>query len=188
MRFLISLALLVLASTAFAEGDGKLAACAVPGYNSIYVAGAGLYIGGEQDAAQLGKLKGLGVRHVIDLRASDAEGALLPEAQTAKALGFSYQRIAVRNAEDLTRDKAKLLDEALAAAKGEPVLIHCSTGNRAAALLALRDVWMQNKAPEQALGFSERSGLSKLAPEVRRRLGGVEPQLANATARTSSAP
>ncbi|HKY91340.1 MAG TPA: hypothetical protein VJM11_09885, partial [Nevskiaceae bacterium] len=74
----------------------KVKACLVPGYQELYVAGAGLYVGGEQDAAQLEKMKSLGVKHVIDLRDAPATATSLApdaEAEVAKGLGLTYARV-----------------------------------------------------------------------------------------------
>jgi protein tyrosine phosphatase (PTP) superfamily phosphohydrolase (DUF442 family) len=84
----------------------------------------------------------------------------------AQKAGLGYRRLAVRGKEDLTLEKSKALDEVLREAKGEPVLVHCTTGNRAAALLALRDALVLGKTREASLSFMRRSGLVKLEPTV----------------------
>ncbi len=155
---------LAFAPPALAQDDGPH--CAVPGLKDVLVAGAGLYVGGEQDAAQLKTLhEKFAVKHVVDLRPADTQGAA-PEAKLAKAAGQTYVRIAVKGAEDLTLENAKKLDAALAATKGEAVLVHCTTGNRAAALLALRDALVRKVPADEALSFMRRSGLTKLETAV----------------------
>ena len=175
MRPLLATLLLATAPAVARADDTPAGHCAVPGLNDVRVAGAGLYVGGEQDAAQLRKLKeSLGVALVVDLRPEDAAGAV-PEAKLAAAAGLRYQRIAIRGGDDLTLANAKRLDEALRGAKGAPVLVHCTSGNRAAALLALRDALVLGQPPEVALAFIGRSGLNKLEPVVRQRLAEAEP-------------
>lgn len=165
MRALVIAAVLS-ASVSWADA----AHCAVPGMKDVLVAGAGLYVGGEQDAEQLAKLKKtFNVKHVIDLRPADVSGAV-PEAKLAKKAGQKYVRIAVSGADDLTLENAKKLDAAMKAAKGEPVLVHCTSGNRAAALLALRDGLVLGQSNETALAFMKRSGLTKLESTVVERL------------------
>ena len=161
-----SLALcLLVAATPLRAGDGGVSHCAVPGFRGVLVAGAGLYVGAEQDQEQLHKLRTLGVKLVIDLRPDEGDAGM-PEARLAASAGLDYRRVVVRGAEDLTSERARALEAAIKTAKGEPVLVHCSTGNRAAALLALRDALVRGQSREASLSFMRRSGLIKLESAV----------------------
>lgn len=165
---------LAVAGPTFATERAAPAHCLVPGYSSIYVAGPALYVGGEQDAEQLERLRGLGVKHIVDLRPADSAATGEPgEAALATELGLGYRNIGVTGAKDLTRENASALHDALVAANGEPVLVHCASGNRAAALLALRDAWFAGKTTEQSLSFSRRSGLTALEADVLKALQGA---------------
>lgn len=158
----LGIVLVMLSSAAFADASH----CAVPGMKDVLVAGAGLYVGGEQDAEQLVKLKKtFNVKHVVDLRPVGGD-----EAKFAKKAGQKYTRIPVDGAGDLTLENAKKLDAVMKAAKDEPVLVHCTTGNRAAALLALRDGLVLSKSKEDSLAFMKRSGLTKLETSVSEKL------------------
>jgi protein tyrosine phosphatase (PTP) superfamily phosphohydrolase (DUF442 family) len=88
---------------------------------------------------------------------------------------MSYVRIPVAGAADLTRINVELLDTALRVA--EPagrVLLHCVSGNRVGALLALRENWLYGASPEDALALGRAAGLTSLEPETRKLLG-LEP-------------
>ncbi len=144
--------------------------CAVPGFTDVRVAGANLYVGGNQDAAQLKKLHGFGVRFVIDLR-PEKDG----EAKDAARAKLKYRKLPVHGADDLTLANAQALDAAILEAKGAPVLVHCTSGNRAAALLALRDALVLRQPKDQSLSFMKRSGLTTLADAVAAKIPEEDP-------------
>lgn len=145
--------------------------CAVPGYDAVYVLGPTLYSGAQQREGDWADIKALGVKHVIDLRGADAD----PEQSIVESQGLSYQRVPVEGAADLTRDKAEALDRAIAAAGGEPVYVHCVTGRRAAALLAVRAILVEETSREQALDRARRSGLGSFEPQLLEALEAARP-------------
>ncbi|TAJ52464.1 MAG: hypothetical protein EPN60_03105 [Nevskiaceae bacterium] len=163
------LLLTLLFGTAAGADEARPAAAAVPGFQALFLAGPNLYSGGPPDRASLEKLRDMGLRHVIDLR--PAEPGMETEAAWAAELGLSFRRLPVRGAEDLTPEMVRRLDQELATLKGEPVLVHCASGNRSSALLALRASWIEGLPPEEALRLGQRGGLTKLAPAVRKALG-----------------
>ena len=55
-----------------------------------------------------------------------------------------------------------------------PVLLHCGSGNRIGALLALRAVWLEGKDPAAALDYGKAAGLTGLEPAVKSMLGLAE--------------
>ena len=73
---------------------------------------------------------------------------------------------------DLTLHNAQALAAALAeAGPGHPVLLHCASGNRAGALLALKAHSIDLLPPAQALELGRRAGLKALEPVVRQLIG-----------------
>ena len=79
-----------------------------------------------------------------------------------------YVSIPVGGAEDITFETAAVLGQALSEADG-PVLLHCVSGNRAAAVLALRE--SQNGADsEAALALGLEAGLTRHRTVVEERL------------------
>lgn len=184
MRGLVVMALAAwLAATCSpAQAGTPLPSCAVPGYQQVYVPGPGVFSGGLQSETDLQRLhEQMGVQHIIDLRPADAEGAE-PESAIAQRLGVSYQRIAIADRTDLTPEHARMLHRALQDHAGEPVLVHCVTGKRAAALLTLRAVWEQGQPPDDAIAHGRRMGLDTAEPMVADLLGLPVAQAATAVA------
>lgn len=129
----------------------------------------GLYAGGQPDAAQLHTFARDGVKVVIDLRGAD-EARGYDEAAVTGELGLRYVRLPIGGASDLTPANATALAALLGAAQG-PVLLHCASGNRVGALLALSAAESEGLAPSTALELGKRAGLRSLEPAVRERLG-----------------
>lgn len=132
---------------------------------------ANLQVGGQPDATQLRAFATRG-GVVIDVRApGEARG--YDEAALAKELGLRYLNLPVAGAADLTTANALALHAALVAAEG-PVLLHCASGNRAGALLALEAARYEGLDAESALALGRSGGLKSLEPAVRERLGAPE--------------
>lgn len=126
----------------------------------------GLLVGGQPTLEQLRRLRELGVRTVINLR-TEGEGGPTPEE--VEALGLDYVRLAVDGAADISEEKARTLDVVLAQVD-RPAVLHCGSGNRVGALLALRAYYVDGASPEEALRVGEEAGLTRLEPVVRERL------------------
>ncbi len=135
----------------------------------LHIPRAGLVTGGQPAADAWGDLHAAGVRRVISLLpASEVAGR--DEAAEVRANGMDYVQIDVASANDLTADKARRLWQALQGDKGT-VLVHCASGNRVGALLALGAMQVGDMTPQAALEFGKAAGLTKLEPVVRERLG-----------------
>ncbi|QDA57833.1 beta-lactamase hydrolase domain-containing protein [Thermomonas aquatica] len=101
----------------------------------LHVPRAGLVTGGQPEAVAWTVLARRGVATVVNLRPA-AEMAGRDEAAEVSAAGMAYHAIPVDGAAGITLDKARALRSLLAAANG-PVLVHCASGNRVGALIAL---------------------------------------------------
>jgi protein tyrosine phosphatase (PTP) superfamily phosphohydrolase (DUF442 family) len=127
----------------------------------------GVTTGGKPSAQQLAAAKHSGVRTVI---------SLLPEAETqdeaaeAQKLGLRFVSIPVPDASGLTRENAERLAKEMDAPEAKPLLLHCASGNRAGALLALRAYYVDHASSESALSLGESAGLTSLRPAVVERL------------------
>lgn len=128
----------------------------------------GLHTAGQPDAGQLARAAAAGVTTVIDLR-GEAEERGFDEAATVQALGLRYLRLPVAGAEGVTVEAARQLHALLAGADG-PVLLHCASGNRAGALLALAAAHVEGADNATALELGRAAGLGSLAPVVERQL------------------
>ncbi|MBN8728701.1 MAG: hypothetical protein J0H15_13500 [Xanthomonadales bacterium] len=128
----------------------------------------GLVTGGQPDAPALGQFANAGGALVIDLRAA-GEPRGYAEAALARELGLGYVNLPIADAGDLTAENAARLHQLLADASG-PVLLHCASGNRVGALLAI-EAAERGLDPQAALELGRRAGLTTLEPVVRVHLG-----------------
>lgn len=129
---------------------------------------ANRYAGGQPSAAALLELRDAGVRHVINLR-TDAEPQAYDEAAQVTALGMTYHHLPVAGAAGVNVENAQALDALLAGLGDEPLLLHCASGNRVGALMALRAA-LHGSSTEAAIAEGYRWGLRSLTPVVRQRL------------------
>ena len=108
-----------------------------------------------------------GYAAVIDLRRPEENRGIEEQAEVER-LGMSYVSIPVDGADGVTYDNASLLDQVLEQTEG-PVLIHCGSGNRAGALLSLREK-LNGADNETALAVGRAGSLTRLEPVVIERL------------------
>ena len=93
----------------------------------------------------------------------------MPDERAAvEGLGMSYVSLPILGAGDITYDNADALDRLLAQFD-KPVVVHCGTGNRAGALLALR-AKLNGADDETALEAGRDTGLQGLEGVVKERL------------------
>ncbi|WP_312236915.1 sulfur transferase domain-containing protein [Stenotrophomonas sp.] len=123
-----------------------------------------LYTAGQPSAAQLQQAAEAGVTTVIDLRQPDEDRGF-DETAAAERLGLRYVRIPVAGAAGLTQANARALRATLAQSTG-PVLLHCASGNRAGALLAVLQA-QDGASVEQALELGRRAGMTSLEAPTR---------------------
>ena len=144
---------------------------------------AGVLSGGQPTEEQIALAARAGFRTVINLRTAEEQGFEW-EREAVEKSGMRYVQIPVAGASGLTRDNAERLDRELEQSleKG-PVLLHCASGNRIGALLALRAAWLEGVEPEKALQYGRESGMTGLEAATSERLG-----LAPAAAQPQAAP
>jgi uncharacterized protein (TIGR01244 family) len=127
----------------------------------------GIATAGQPSAAQLAAGAASGFKTVIDLRGSDEDRGM-DEKAVIEGLGMSYITLPVEGGAGVTYANAAALDRLLAQVEG-PVLIHCSTGNRAGALLALR-AKLNGADAESALALGVAGGVTGLKQVVEQKL------------------
>lgn len=125
-----------------------------------------LLICGQPTAEQLREASEFGVKQVISL--CDAKECPYDEAAVAQSLGLDFISLPVVLPHGVNEANARLLQKAM---HQGPTLIHCSTGNRAAALMALRAYHCHGHDANTALMHGQNAGLTKLEPLVRQHLG-----------------
>lgn len=123
-----------------------------------------LYTAGQPSAAQLQQAAAAGVTTLIDLR-QPYEARGFDETAAAERLGLRYVRIPIAGAAGLTDANAQALRTALAQSQG-PVLLHCASGNRAGALLALLEA-RNGASVDEALTLGRAAGMTSLEAPTR---------------------
>lgn len=122
---------------------------------------------GQPDAEKLALFAEAGYVAVVDLR-GEGENRGLDEVSVVEGLGLDYVNLPVSGADSISWDNATKLRHILSSYDG-PVLVHCGSGNRVGALLALSK--SQNGADdEEALAYGRAAGMTGLEPVVRSRL------------------
>ncbi len=133
---------------------------------NVREAGEQVYSAGQPSAQQLQELAGQGLAAVINLRAV-GEDAGFDEPALLQQAGVAYYHIPVSGGADLTPENAERLHGLLAQHAGQPVLVHCASGNRVGALLAVRAHRLQGQDAEQALATGRQAGMTRLEGAVR---------------------
>lgn len=123
-------------------------------------------VSGAIDAADLGRIRAAGVKHLINLRTAE-ESQGFDEALIASGLGLNYHAIPIAGAQSLTRENAQRLDDLLDQTGDQLTLIHCASGNRVGALIAVREAWIKRQPTEAAIAEGKRWGLTSLEGAVR---------------------
>jgi uncharacterized protein (TIGR01244 family) len=127
----------------------------------------GVLSGGQPSREQIEAAGASGFGTVINLRVEKEEGFEW-EAETVENLGMRYISIPVAGSRGLTVENVRRLDAALSeSAKAGPVLLHCASGNRIGAMLALRAAWLHDVDTEAAIAFGRANGMTRLESIVR---------------------
>lgn len=129
----------------------------------------GITSSGQPDEAALKVFSDSGYAAVIDLRGA-GEDRGFDEQQVAEQLGLEYVSLPITEREAINFENATKLDQLLMQ-YDEPVLIHCGSGNRVGALLALR-ASLNGADDEAALATGREAGLTSLEAVVSERLAG----------------
>lgn len=131
----------------------------------------GVLTGGQPDEGQLADLGAAGYKTVVNLRTPGEPGEPADEARIVESHGMRYVSIPVAHGEGLSRENAEALGRVLSDRDARPVVIHCGSGNRVGALLALEKAWVEGEPPAKALEIGKAAGLTGLAPQVEKLLG-----------------
>jgi uncharacterized protein (TIGR01244 family) len=150
---------------------GTAAACAqqtAPGSQDANAYIEGVTGHGQPDLATLDEIRAAGYGVVIDLRMADEDRGLADERGAVESRGMSYVSLPIDGGADVTYENAEKLNEILSQSD-VPVFVHCGSGNRAGALLALR-AKLNGADNETAVEAGKRTGLTRLEDVVRQRL------------------
>ena len=122
---------------------------------------------GQPTVESLENLADSGFAAIIDLRRPEEDRGI-DEQAAVEGLGMSYVSLPIDGADGVNFENADALNQLLAEIDG-PVLVHCGSGNRAGAVLALAEK-LNGADNEKALQFGREAGLRGLEPTVRERL------------------
>jgi uncharacterized protein (TIGR01244 family) len=123
-------------------------------------------VSGALNQTDVENLRKAGVKHVIDLR-TEEETPDFDEARIVAEQGLMYHPIPIKGVESLTKVNAQKLDALFEQIGAEPALIHCSSGNRVGALIAVRATWIKGRPVDAAITEAKRWGLTRLEGPVR---------------------
>lgn len=118
---------------------------------------------GQPDAQQIQSYAQDGVKTIIDLRTDGEDRGMESESKVVEDAGMRYVSLPTSRG-DITFEQAEALDNLLEANPG-PVVVHCGSGNRVGALMALR-ASMKGASDDEALKVGRKYGLTSLAKRV----------------------
>lgn len=166
MRYLSLLAFLLLAFTAYADEGGQSIHVDL---DDVIAAGKvepvdGIMSSGQPDERALKVFAESGYAVVIDMRGPDEDRGMDDFEGAVEAAGMEYVSFPVVGADSISFETAAKLDQVLQGIDG-PVLMHCGSGNRVGAVLALRHS-LNGASDEQSIEFGKDAGMTRLEPRV----------------------
>ena len=105
---------------------------------------------------------------VIDMRGEGEDRGMENEQAVVEGLGMDYVAFPIASRDGISFENAERLDSLLEQYDG-PVLVHCGSGNRVGALLALRES-LNGASDEEALEYGREGGMTRLEDVVQERL------------------
>jgi uncharacterized protein (TIGR01244 family) len=147
-------AALIIASITGCADSGPIAQ-EIPGATNLHHDGD-LYVAGAVDEAGLTALKERGVTTVIDLRMPEQVSP--EEADQANALGLHYVHLPMQS-DHMTDEQAREFLDTMKGCGHQPTLIHCASGNRAAAMYGLYLGYTRQCDEDEALTRAKAAGL-----------------------------
>ncbi len=167
MRYLSLLAILLLAFTANAD-EGEQSIHVV--LDDIIAAGEvesadGITSSGQPDEEALMVFAESGYAVVIDMRGPDEDRGMDDFEGAVESTGMRYLAFPVVGTDQISFETAAKLDKVLQGFDG-PVLMHCGSGNRVGAVLALRQS-LNGATVEESIAFGKDAGMTRLESRVR---------------------
>lgn len=119
---------------------------------------------GQPTEEQLRILAQAGVKHIVNLRTASEQD--WDEAAFVKSLGMEYHSIPVARTGGITSANAQSLSQLLERID-QPALVHCGSGNRVGALMAVSAAQSRGLDIDAAVAEGQRWGLTGLESTVR---------------------
>ncbi|MBU1187472.1 MAG: hypothetical protein KKC01_00415 [Gammaproteobacteria bacterium] len=142
----------------------NLQQCAAHHCNAIKLSDGCLF-GSAPDPSTLQELADAGLKTVVDFRPA-SEWSCPDWPQRVQAAGMDFRHFPVSNVNEMTPTLTAAVWELWQDSTAQPLLMHCASGNRAAAALALAAVRHGGMNPQQALVLGQQAGLTKMLPAV----------------------
>ncbi|CBL45411.1 Hypothetical protein HDN1F_18280 [gamma proteobacterium HdN1] len=90
------------------------------------------------------------------------------EKELVSALGMQFHNFPIVSLADLTETMARAFGELLNDTAAHPMFMHCISGNRVGALLAVKAFYLDSADIEQAIAVGRTAGLTAMEMDVRR--------------------
>ena len=123
---------------------------------------------GALDEKKVAALANAGVELVINLQPDDELS--FDEAAAVAQVGMYYEHLPINGVADLKQLKILAFDNILRQHHGKKIAMHCGSGNRVGAAIALRAGWLRGRKMDTAMERGRSHGLTKLEDEVYKRL------------------
>ena len=123
---------------------------------------------GALDEDKVEALAKAGVELVINLQPDDELS--FDEAAAVERAGMDYEHLPINGAADLKQLNILAFDNILRQHHGKKTAVHCGSGNRVGAAMALRAGWLRGRKMDTAMERGRSHGLTKLEQEVHNRL------------------
>jgi uncharacterized protein (TIGR01244 family) len=146
------------------HADEPLTACAAGACQAVKVE-SGCLVGGAPGVDDLPRLAAAGLHTLVDFRPA-SEWPQPDWADRVRAAGIRFEHVPVNKVDDLTPEVTRMIWRLWQDDDARPMLLHCASGNRAAAALALAACRHGGRSPADALDLGRRAGLTKLLPAV----------------------
>ena len=123
---------------------------------------------GALDEEKVAALAKAGVELVVNLQPDDELS--FDESAAVERAGMHYEHLPISGAIDLKQLKILAFDNILRQHHGKKIAVHCGSGNRVGAAIALRAGWLRGRKMDTAMERGRSHGLTKLEDEVFKRL------------------
>jgi len=160
MKTLLWLLIVVAAGASVAGAQSQVKKETVPGITNFAKLESTVACAGAITPASVSEIKKMGYASVINLRQASEQGADIDaEAAAAKAAGINFVHVPFNGAQPDPAAVDQFL-KAITVPSNTPAFIHCSGGNRAAAMWFIKravvDKWDTDRAMAEAtqLGFT----------------------------------
>jgi uncharacterized protein (TIGR01244 family) len=125
----------------------------------------GITSAGQPNAQALEVFADSGYAVVVDMRGPNEDRGMDDFAGAVEATGMQYIAFPIVGKDAISFETAAELDALLEEIDG-PALLHCGSGNRVGAVLALRES-LKGASDEEALAHGKDAGMTRLEPVVR---------------------